>query len=65
MKNIKTPSNTSSIERVANQQNSCCSKASCCAAPETVKYNQPKIGRNEPCPCGNDLKYKKCCGKNS
>lgn len=22
-----------------------------------------KIGRNEPCPCGSGLKYKKCCGK--
>ena len=23
----------------------------------------PKVGRNEPCPCGSGLKYKKCCGK--
>jgi len=23
-----------------------------------------KIGRNEPCPCGSGLKYKKCFGKN-
>lgn len=22
----------------------------------------PKIGRNEPCPCGSGKKYKKCCG---
>jgi len=22
-----------------------------------------KIGRNEPCPCGSNRKYKKCCGK--
>lgn len=22
-----------------------------------------KIGRNEPCPCGSGMKYKKCCGK--
>lgn len=22
-----------------------------------------KIGRNEPCPCGSGIKYKKCCGK--
>jgi len=21
-----------------------------------------KIGRNDPCPCGSGLKYKKCCG---
>jgi Uncharacterized protein conserved in bacteria len=23
----------------------------------------PRIGRNEPCPCGSGKKYKKCCGK--
>lgn len=22
------------------------------------------IGRNDPCPCGSGLKFKKCCGKN-
>jgi uncharacterized protein YecA (UPF0149 family) len=21
------------------------------------------VGRNDPCPCGSGLKYKKCCGK--
>lgn len=24
---------------------------------------EPKIGRNEPCPCGSGMKYKKCCGQ--
>ena len=24
----------------------------------------PKVGRNEPCPCGSGKKFKKCCGKN-
>jgi len=23
----------------------------------------PKIGRNDPCPCGSQKKHKKCCGK--
>ena len=22
----------------------------------------PKVGRNDPCPCGSGQKYKKCCG---
>ncbi len=22
-----------------------------------------KVGRNDPCPCGSGLKYKKCCGR--
>jgi preprotein translocase subunit SecA len=29
---------------------------------KTVTRDQPKIGRNEPCPCGSGKKYKKCCG---
>lgn len=29
--------------------------------PETRK--EPKIGRNDPCPCGSGKKYKNCCGK--
>ena len=28
----------------------------------TVVRQQPKVGRNEPCPCGSGRKYKKCCG---
>mgnify|MGYP006273668319 CR=1 FL=1 len=33
------------------------------AKPETVKRKSPKVGRNDPCPCGSGKKYKKCCGK--
>ncbi len=29
-----------------------------------IKLETPKVGRNEPCPCGSGKKYKKCCGKN-
>jgi preprotein translocase subunit SecA len=25
--------------------------------------SHPKVGRNDPCPCGSGKKYKKCCGK--
>ncbi|MDD5942855.1 SEC-C metal-binding domain-containing protein [Fibrobacter sp.] len=28
-----------------------------------VVRSTPKVGRNDPCPCGSGLKYKKCCGK--
>ena len=27
-------------------------------------HKNKKPGRNDPCPCGSGLKYKKCCGKN-
>ncbi len=30
---------------------------------ETVKRDQPKVGRNDPCPCGSGKKYKQCHGK--
>jgi preprotein translocase subunit SecA len=39
------------------------------AAPEEesitlpVRREAPKVGRNEPCPCGSGKKYKDCCGK--
>lgn len=29
--------------------------------PETYVRAEPKIGRNDPCPCGSGKKYKKCC----
>jgi hypothetical protein len=39
-------------------------------APPSASYvapkplvREPKIGRNDPCPCGSGKKYKKCCGK--
>ncbi len=29
----------------------------------TAVSNGPKVGRNDPCPCGSGKKYKKCCGR--
>jgi curved DNA-binding protein CbpA len=31
--------------------------------PKTVRRAQPKIGRNDPCPCGSGKKYKHCHGR--
>ena len=30
----------------------------------TVRREEPKVGRNDPCPCGSGKKYKACCGRN-
>ena len=30
---------------------------------QPIVREDPKIGRNDPCPCGSGKKYKKCCGK--
>ncbi|MEI8217127.1 MAG: preprotein translocase subunit SecA [Eubacteriales bacterium] len=40
----------------ANRENSTAKK-------EPVKRDDTIVGRNDPCPCGSGLKYKKCCGK--
>ena len=32
------------------------------AAVKTVRHDAPKVGRNDPCPCGSGKKYKKCHG---
>ena len=32
---------------------------------KTVRRETPKVGRNEPCPCGSGKKYKHCCGRNA
>lgn len=30
--------------------------------PKPIRHQGPKVGRNDPCPCGSGKKYKKCCG---
>jgi len=32
------------------------------APPEPYERSAPKVGRNDPCPCGSGKKYKRCCG---
>jgi len=50
------------LDRLANINADTCRKSGaekiCKQTPETEKT---KVGRNEPCPCGNGKKYKKCC----
>jgi hypothetical protein len=29
----------------------------------TIQHPAPKVGRNDPCPCGSGKKFKKCCGR--
>jgi hypothetical protein len=35
------------------------------SAPKIRQHvrEHPKVGRNDPCPCGSGLKYKRCCGR--
>ena len=47
------------IEGESNPQNASENK------PQPIKNDGPKVGRNDPCPCGSGKKYKNCCGKNA
>jgi len=31
--------------------------------PEPIRRETPKVGRNQPCPCGSGKKYKQCHGR--
>ena len=31
---------------------------------QTIRRDEPKVGRNDPCPCGSGKKFKQCCGAN-
>ena len=33
--------------------------------PQPIVNAGPKVGRNDPCPCGSGKKYKNCHGKNA
>ena len=33
------------------------------AAVKTIRREEPKVGRNDPCPCGSGKKYKQCHGR--
>lgn len=33
----------------------------CGTSNKTIRYSEPKLGRNDPCHCGSGKKYKKCC----
>jgi len=55
---------TGLIDIPIDEKKPCCTDPSCCPPPPSVKRDAPKVGRNDPCICGNGRKYKKCCGKN-
>ena len=51
-------------------ESSCETEQSCCSSgsyrrPQngTIKYDDRMIGRSEPCHCGSNRKFKKCCDK--
>jgi preprotein translocase subunit SecA len=45
------------------QDGTAAGSAAAARKPETVRRSEPKVGRNDPCPCGSGKKYKQCHGK--
>ena len=59
---VAPPSNASS-ESAGGQRTStnASSQSSEPQKPATVRNRNPRVGRNDPCPCGSGKKYKACC----
>lgn len=51
------------FEHKQAQEATSAEEAAAPSRPKTVQRSGPKVGRNEPCPCGSGKKYKQCHGK--
>ena len=49
---------------ILSEDGAYCTDKGCCPHKTPIIRDTPKIGRNDPCICGNGRKFKKCCGKN-
>ena len=63
--NMSESSNNLSEISLKSEGSSCTNTSCCPPPPSPLTRATPKIGRNDPCICGNGRKYKKCCGKNA
>ncbi|MBN2210224.1 MAG: SEC-C domain-containing protein [Sedimentisphaerales bacterium] len=64
MRSVWNISNTmhADYERFQAQQQAAQQPQGEAQVTKTIKLEKPKVGRNDPCPCGSGKKYKKCCG---
>jgi preprotein translocase subunit SecA len=51
-------------QSLREQHESALAEQNAAQAPATRRA-APKVGRNDPCPCGSGRKHKKCCGENT
>ncbi len=58
------PSDNQKVQIVEPEKKLILSQAEEGEKEATAVNTAPKIGRNDPCPCGSGKKYKQCCGKN-
>ena len=62
---VSTGFDDSAVKEINNGTNVNALKNASESKPEPVRNTTPKVGRNDPCPCGSGKKYKNCCGKNA
>lgn len=48
---------------ISDAMNNAASDSETDSSDATYRRETPKVGRNDPCPCGSGKKYKQCCGK--
>lgn len=53
------------LQQSINQQRHCGTDCNHDHQVNTYVRESAKIGRNDPCVCGSNKKYKKCCGSNN
>ena len=61
---VSTGFDDSAVKEINNGTNVNALKNASESKPEPIRNTTPKVGRNDPCPCGSGKKYKNCCGKN-
>jgi preprotein translocase subunit SecA len=60
---VEKEEGSAAVEREMRQQAQMPEPGASRDAVEPIKNVGPKIGRNDPCPCGSGKKYKRCCGQ--
>jgi preprotein translocase subunit SecA len=52
-----------SVSDIAAQQEAAIEGTESDRKPEPIRHKGPRVGRNDPCPCGSGKKFKQCCMK--
>ena len=52
-----------STSEIAQQQQAAIDGTQADHKPEPIRIREPRVGRNDPCPCGSGKKYKHCHGR--
>jgi len=60
----QTTQTTSSGGEASSKASEMVNEATAAVSKAKPVRTTPKVGRNDPCPCGSGKKYKQCCGKN-